>query len=131
MFYNKYPKRSEGKGRGELGTETDINLKQQLVYHVMTRHQVRDPASETEISSAQARVFGRETGSVRMPAAGCTTTSVVIRRQGFQIMHGAWGVGTHEEATVRPWSECACFSARCCVGASGYCSTRSTGCGKL
>ena len=40
IFYNKYPKRAESKGRGELGTETDINLKQQLVYHVMGRHQV-------------------------------------------------------------------------------------------
>ena len=33
LFYNRFTK--SGKGAGEAGTETDINLRQQLVYHKM------------------------------------------------------------------------------------------------
>lgn len=38
FFYNKYP---EPK-KGELGTETDINLNQQLCYHVVGQPQRQD-----------------------------------------------------------------------------------------
>lgn len=38
FFYNKFP---EPK-KGDLGTETDINLNQQLCYHVLGQPQSRD-----------------------------------------------------------------------------------------
>lgn len=41
LFYNKYPK-PETRGSGEAGTETDINLRQQLVYHVLGTPQAED-----------------------------------------------------------------------------------------
>lgn len=42
MFYNKYPERAAAAGQGELGTETGINLRQELVYHVLGREQAQD-----------------------------------------------------------------------------------------
>jgi hypothetical protein len=38
LFYNRFTK--SGKGAGEAGTETDINLRQQLVYHQLGSPQV-------------------------------------------------------------------------------------------
>ena len=38
LFYNRFTK--SGKGAGEAGTETDINLRQQLVYHKLGTPQV-------------------------------------------------------------------------------------------
>lgn len=42
IFYNKYPQRAAAEGQGELGTETAINLRQELVYHVLGRPQSED-----------------------------------------------------------------------------------------
>ena len=42
LFYNKYPGRAAAAGQGELGTETEINLRQELVYHVLGRQQAQD-----------------------------------------------------------------------------------------
>jgi prolyl oligopeptidase len=42
LFYNKYPARDAGEGKGELGTETDINLRQELVYHILGQEQSED-----------------------------------------------------------------------------------------
>ena len=39
MFYNRYDQPATTSG--ELGTETDINLRQQLVYHVLGTPQAR------------------------------------------------------------------------------------------
>lgn len=41
MFYNRYDQPATTSG--ELGTETDINLRQQLVYHVLGTPQARTP----------------------------------------------------------------------------------------
>ena len=38
LFYNRFTK--SGKGAGEAGTETDINLRQQMVYHKLGTPQV-------------------------------------------------------------------------------------------
>ena len=84
IFYNKYPKRAEGKGRGDLGTETDINLKQQLVYHVMGRHQVTCRCSTMQRHSCSERLAALHGGAgalmsgLRLLTCSCQTQHLLL-----------------------------------------------------
>ncbi len=42
LFYNTYPKKSKSQ-LGELGTETDANVNQQLSFHSLGTLQQQDP----------------------------------------------------------------------------------------
>lgn len=78
FFYNKFP---EPK-KGDLGTETDINLNQQLCYHVVGQPQSRDavvwacPDHPAWMMGAEVTDDGRSACPLRC-CSSCFQTSIL------------------------------------------------------